>query len=249
LHARRLRVIPLVPEQAAVLSLITGVGGKGQVGEAVAAALAKRGDTVLLVSRGYDEVRARAAELSALGLSARAYNCDLSDARSVTKLATEVQSEFDQLDALVNLAGGFAMSGPLADSDPATLDRMLEINFKTAYLTTRALLPLLRPAGGSIVFFASEAVVEGARTNGLAGYAAAKSAVVALMRSVADEGREFGVRSNALAPAAIRTATNEASMGAGAKYIEREDVASAVAFLCSPASRAITGQVIRLRVT
>jgi NAD(P)-dependent dehydrogenase (short-subunit alcohol dehydrogenase family) len=230
-----------------VLSLITGVGSRGQVGEAVAAALAKRGDTVLLVSRGQDEVRARAAELTALGLSARAYGCDLSDARSVAQLASQVRSEFDRLDALVSLAGGFAMSGPLADSDPATVDRMVEINFKTAYLTTRALLPLLRLAGGSIVFFASEAVVEGARTSGLAAYVAAKSAVVALMRSVADEGREFGVRSNALAPAAIRTATNEASMGTGATYIEREDVASAVAFLTSPAARAITGQVIRLR--
>jgi 3-oxoacyl-[acyl-carrier protein] reductase len=67
------------------------------------------------------------------------------------------------------------------------------------------------------------------------------------MRSVADEGREHGVRANALAPAAIRTASNEASMGASARLIEREDVAAAVAFLCSPEARAITGQVIRLR--
>lgn len=109
------------------------------------------------------------------------------------------------------------------------------------------MFPLVRSARGSVVFFASEAVVEGARTSGISAYTAAKAAVVALMRSVADEGRELGVRANALAPAAIRTATNEASMGADAKYVEREDVAAAVAFLCSPAARAITGQVLRLR--
>lgn len=231
-----------------MLSLVTGVGSKGQVGEAVAAALAKRGDAVLLVSRAEDEVRARAAELVASGYSARGYGCDLADARSVDHLADRVRSEHgDRLDALVNLAGGFALSGPLAESDPAVAQRQLQINFMTAYLTTRALLPLVRPARGSIVFFASEAVVEGARTSGISAYAASKAAVVALMRSVADEGRELGVRANALAPAAIRTATNEASMGADAKYIEREDVAAAVAFICSDAARAITGQVIRLR--
>lgn len=231
-----------------MLSLVTGVGSKGQVGEAVAAALAKRGDTVVLVSRAEDEIRARADELVASGYSARGYGCDLADARAVDRLADRVRSEHgDRLDALVNLAGGFASSGPLAQSDPAVAERQIQINFMTAYLTTRAMLPLVRSARGSVVFFASEAVVEGARTSGISAYAAAKAAVVALMRSVADEGRELGVRANALAPAAIRTATNEASMGADAKYVEREDVAAAVAFLCSPAARAITGQVLRLR--
>lgn len=231
-----------------MLSLITGVGSKGQVGEAVAAALAGRGDTVLLVSRSEDEVRARAAELVESGGSAHGYGCDLSDARAVDGLAARIRSEHgERLDALVNLAGGFGLSGPLAESDPAVVDRQLQINFMTAYLTTRAFFPLVRGARGSVVFFASEAVLEGARTSGISGYAAAKSAVVALMRSVADEGRELGVRSNALAPAAIRTATNESSMGANTKYVEREEVAAAVAFLCSPAARAITGQVIRLR--
>jgi NAD(P)-dependent dehydrogenase (short-subunit alcohol dehydrogenase family) len=126
-------------------------------------------------------------------------------------------------------------------------DRQLRINLETAYLTTRAFLPFVKAARGSIVFFASEAVLDGSRTSGIAGYVAAKMALVALMRSVADEGREDGVRANALAPSSIRTATNEASMGADARYVEREDVAAAVAFLCSPAASAITGQVLRLR--
>ena len=231
-----------------MLSLITGVGSKGQVGEAVAAALARRGDRVLFVSRVEAEVRARADELRAQGLDAHGYGCDLADARAVDALTRRVKSDHgDRLDALVNLAGGFGMTGPLAQSDPASFDRQLQINLETAYLATRAFLPAVRSASGSIVFFASEAVLEGARTSGTAAYVAAKSAVVALMRSVAEEGREHGVRANALAPAAIRTATNESSMGKDVRYVEREDVAAVVAFLCSPASAAITGQVIRLR--
>jgi 3-oxoacyl-[acyl-carrier protein] reductase len=80
----------------------------------------------------------------------------------------------------------------------------------------------------------------------MAAYAAAKAGVVTLMRAVAQEERDNGVRANAVAPAAIRTADNVRDMGADARYVEREDVASAVLFLCSPAARAVTGQVIRL---
>ena len=230
-----------------MLSLITGVGARGQVGEAVAAALAKRGDTVLLVSRDEAEVRARAADLAAQGFSVAAYACDLSDPRAVDDLVRRVAEHGNRLDALVNLAGGFGVSGRIAESDPAAFEHQLSINLRTAFLTTRAFLPAVRHARGSIVFFASEVVLDGTPTKGVAAYAAAKAGVVALMRSVADEGRADGVRANALAPAAIRTATNESSMGKDARYVEREDVAAAVAFLCSPAAAAITGQVIRLR--
>lgn len=236
-----------------MLALITGVGSKGQVGEAVAAALARRGDTVLLVSRSKEEVQARAADLAMAGFNAKGYACDLSDTAAVDRLAAEVRTNFgDTLDSLVNLAGGFGSSGTVAQSDPAAFERLMTINLTTAYLTTRAFLPLVRRSRGAIVFFASEAVLDGARTSGISAYVAAKSAVVALMRAVADEGRDPGegggsVRANALAPGAIRTASNEASMGKDARYVEREDVAAAVAFLCSPAARAITGQTIRLR--
>ena len=231
-----------------MISLITGVGSTGQVGEAVAAALAKRGDTVLLVSRVESEVAARADDLRAQGFAASAYACDLSDPKAVDLLARRVIADHGpRLDAVVNLAGGFGVSGRIAESDPAAFDQQLRINLQTAYLTTRAFFPALREARGAIVFFASESVLDGAPTKGVAAYVAAKAAVVALMRSVADEGREHGVRANALAPAAIRTATNEASMGKDTRYVEREDVASAVVFLCSPSAAAITSQVIRLR--
>ena len=231
-----------------MLSLITGVGAKGQVGEAVAAALAKRGDVVILVSRNEDEVQARTAEVAATGAKAYGYACDLSDAAAVSRLAATVRKDHgDRLDNLVNLAGGFGTSGPIADSDPAVFSRMWQINAATAYLATRSFMPLLIAAKGSIVFFASEAALESSRSSGVSGYAASKSAVLAIMRSVADEGRAAGVRANALAPSSIRTATNEASMGKDVRYIEREDVAAAVAFLCSREARAVSGQVVRLR--
>jgi NAD(P)-dependent dehydrogenase (short-subunit alcohol dehydrogenase family) len=234
-----------------MISVVTGVGSRGQVGEAVAGALARRGDHVLLVSRSAQEVEERARELRDEGYSAHGYGCDLSDLRAVDALVARVRSEHgDHIDALVNLAGGFGSSGPISRSDPPLLDRMFAINAKTAYVTTRAFFPLLQGtsgAGGSIVFFASEVVVDGVRSSGVAAYAMSKAAVVALMRSIADEGRALGIRANALAPAAIRTASNESSMKPDSHFVEREDVASAVAFLCSPAATAISGQTIWIR--
>jgi NAD(P)-dependent dehydrogenase (short-subunit alcohol dehydrogenase family) len=96
------------------------------------------------------------------------------------------------------------------------------------------------------VYFASATVLPGSPTSGLAGYSAAKSGVVGLMRAVADEGRARGVRANAVAPIAIRTGDNLRAMGDKAKYVERQAVADVVLYLSSPAARAITGQVIAL---
>src|SRR5437868_9421745 len=173
-----------------MLSLITGVAAKGQVGEAVADALARRGDTVLLVSRSQEEVKARAAELTSAGLKACGYACDLSDVLAVGRLADRVREDHgSSLDALVNLAGGFAMSGPVAATEPEAFETMFRINLTTAYLVTRAFLPMVQKARGSIVFFASESALEGSRTGKTAAYAAAKTAVVGFMRSVADETR------------------------------------------------------------
>jgi NAD(P)-dependent dehydrogenase (short-subunit alcohol dehydrogenase family) len=231
-----------------VLALLTGVGREGQVGEVVARAFAERAATVLVVDRLLKTAGARARALVEQGHRASAYGCDLTSADDVGELAAQVRREHgDRLDALVNMAGGFASTGTVAESEVDAWHRMLAINLTTAYLATRAFLPSLRAGGGAIVYFASEAALPGSRVAGIAPYAAAKTGVVTLMQAVAQEERKNGIRSNALAPAAIRTAANLQSMGRDQRYVEREDVAAAVVWLCSDAARAVTGQVIRLQ--
>ncbi len=227
--------------------VLTGVGREGQVGEVVARTLAERGATIVAIDRLEADVHARVEELQALGFRASAHVCDLTDEAQVQAVADSVRvATAGKVSALVNLAGGFAMSGPVAESEVAAWHRQLAINLTTGYLTTRAFLPLIRAARGSVVFFASAAALPGGRVKGMAAYAAAKSGVVALMRAVAEEERANGVRANALAPTAIRTATNVASMGDDAKYVEREEVAELVAWLCSDTSRPLSGQVLAL---
>jgi NAD(P)-dependent dehydrogenase (short-subunit alcohol dehydrogenase family) len=230
-----------------MLTLLTGVGREGQVGEVVARAFAERGATVLLVDRQVEQAEARARVLGEQRFRASAYGCDLTSAEQVAQLVARVRREHgERLDALVNMAGGFLPSGTVADGEIQAWERLLAINLTTTYLATRAFLPLVRAARGAIVSFASEAVLPGSRIAGMAAYAAAKAGVATLMQAVAQEERANGVRANAVAPGAIRTAANIESMGADKHYVEREDVAAAVVWLCSSEAKAVTGQVIRL---
>lgn len=228
--------------------VVTGVGRAGQAGEAIARAFAEEGASIVAIDRNPDDVEARATELRDAGHSALAFPCDLTDQAQVDAVARTIAASHNgRIDALVNAAGGFAMSGPLAESDTAVWHRQFAINLTTAYLATRALLPLLRPTRGAIVYFTSAAALPGARVKQMAAYAAAKSGVIALMRAVAQEERDTGVRSNAVAPTAIRTAMNLESMGDAVRYVEREEVAHTVMFLCSSAASAVTGQVVELQ--
>lgn len=231
------------------LVVLAGAGRRGQVADALARVFAARGARLALLGRDAAEVEARAAELRAGGARATAYECDLADAAAAEDAARRVAADAPggMAHALVNVAGGFAASGPVAASDPAVLSRMIAINLTTAYCATRAFLPLLRPARGAVLYFASAAALPHATGAGLSAYAAAKSGVLALMRAVAAEEGKQGVRANAVAPTAIRTATNVADMGEHAKYIEPDALADVVLFLCSDASRPVTGQAIELK--
>jgi NAD(P)-dependent dehydrogenase (short-subunit alcohol dehydrogenase family) len=229
------------------VAVLTGVSRPGQVGEVVARSLAERGASVVLIDRTGVDAEARASELREGGFRAIAARADLTDRAQLDAVATTVARDFGAVDALVNIAGGFSMSGKVADSDPDAWSRQLGIGLTTAYLTTRAFLPLLRKRQGAIVFFASAAALPGGRIAEMSAYAVSKAGVITLMRAVAQEERDTGVRSNALAPTAIRTTANLETMGSAPRYVEREEIADAVYFLCfSDAARSITGQVIQL---
>jgi NAD(P)-dependent dehydrogenase (short-subunit alcohol dehydrogenase family) len=229
------------------VAVLTGVSRQGQVGEVVAQRLAELGVAVVLIDRTGGEAEARATEIRDRGHHAMAVSADLTDPSQIDAVARVVKNEFGGVDALVNIAGGFSMSGKVSDSDPNAWSRQLGTGLTTAYLTTRAFLPLVRERKGAIVFFAAAAALPGGRIAEMSAYAVSKAGVITLMRAVAQEERESGVRSNALAPTTIRTAANVESMGGSTRYVEREEVADAVEFLCfSTAARSITGQVIQL---
>jgi NAD(P)-dependent dehydrogenase (short-subunit alcohol dehydrogenase family) len=229
------------------LVAITGVGRAGQVGEILALRLAQSGARLVLIDREKDAVEERAADLQRAGHRAVAVVADLTNADDVARTAAEcTDNGKTAVHALVAAAGGFAMSGPVAESDFAAWQHQLQISLITAYLSTRAFLPALRAARGSIVYFASAAALPGGKAAKMSAYAVAKAGVIALMHAVSQEAWGNGVLANALAPTSIRTAANVSAMGGNQAYVDRESVADVVHWLCSDASRDVTGQVIRL---
>ncbi|WP_337170098.1 SDR family oxidoreductase [Gemmatimonas aurantiaca] len=232
------------------LLVLTGIGRPGQLGEALARHFAAAGFSLALIARKLTDVEARAAELQPVrdGQRITAHAADLADPAATQALADDVLSAHatTRVHAVVCVAGGFGATGPLDEADPDGWHQQFAINLDTAFATTRAFLPALREAGGSLVYFGSAAATPSGSPKGLAAYAAAKSGVLTLMRAVALDEKLHGVRANAVAPTAIRTATNLADMGEKSNYVERESVADVVAFLISPAARNVTGQVITL---
>ena len=233
------------------LIVITGVGRAGQVGEAIALGFAQRGATLALLDVQPTEVEARAATLTAQGFRATAHVANLADLLATERVAGDIGAQARDrfggaIHAVICVAGGFAMTGLLDSTDAAAWQKQFMINLDTAYNATRAFLPAVRTGQGSFVYFASVAALPGGRPAGLAAYSAAKSGVLALMRAVAADERDNGVRANAVAPTQVRTAANISAMGADKNYVERESVADVVAFLASPLARNISGQVITL---
>lgn len=201
----------------------------------------------MLLDRDAAEVERRARELCDRGWRATAYGVDLTEPESIARVAEEIGTVGEgRVRALVNAAGGFAMSGPLAGSDPALFQRMITINLTTAVLTTRCILPFVRASRGAVLFFTSPAALPEGKAAEMSAYVAAKAGLVGFMRAIAAEEAAHGVRVNAIAPQAIRTAANVEAMGRDARFVEMETIVATADWLCSDAASGITGQIVRL---
>jgi NAD(P)-dependent dehydrogenase (short-subunit alcohol dehydrogenase family) len=228
--------------------IITGVGGRGQLGYELAGQFARAGWQVLISGRS-DAVTGFPADLAAAVPGARvaAVRADLLDEAQAAQVVAGALAQFGRVDALVNAAGGLSLVSRVEDTHLEELQHELDRNLATTLLMTRVALPALRAARGAIVNFASPAAFRAPAS--LAAYAAAKAGVVALTQALAAEEKATGVRVNAIAPGTMDTEQNIAESGADAAYVSRAAVSDVVLFLASPASRGISGETIRVLVT
>jgi NAD(P)-dependent dehydrogenase (short-subunit alcohol dehydrogenase family) len=150
-----------------------------------------------------------------------------------------------KIDVLLHLTGGFAGGKPVAETDDAAWNRMLDLNLHTAIHIARAVLPHMLQAGkGRIVAIGSRTGVEPAA--GLSAYGVSKAALIALMRTIAAEVRNSGITANIVLPSVIDTPANRAASPAAdfSKWVQPESIARLLLFLASDAAADINGAVL-----
>jgi len=231
-------------------ALITGAGSEDGIGFAVAKRLAENGLRVAIVSTTA-RIHERAAQLRQSGHVVRSFIGDLTSYATALSLAAEV----GPVSVLVNNAGMGSVREPaiaraFVDFDEQTWDRLIAVNLKTAFCTTRAFLPAMLAAGyGRIINVASVTGPYVANPNESA-YATAKAGMIGLTRALAMEVAQRGVTVTAVAPGWIATAASSAGEIAAGNHTPTgrpgtpEEVAHAVAFLASRGASYVNGETL-----
>jgi 3-oxoacyl-[acyl-carrier protein] reductase len=226
-------------------------GASGGIGGAIARALAAKGMPVVAHANGnIAAAEALASEIEASGGRALAIAADVTDADAVDAMLAQVVHQFGSVSVLVNNAG-VSTSAAIGTMDGAMIDRELAVNVKSVVLMTQACLPHMGE-GGAIVNLSSNLAFS--PLPGMTLYCAAKAAVACLTQGFARELGGRGIRVNAVAPGATRTAMtawiDDATLAAISgqtplgRIGEPMDIAGAVAFLASSEASWITGRTL-----
>jgi 3-oxoacyl-[acyl-carrier protein] reductase len=235
------------------IALVTG-GSRG-IGRAIALRLKKEGAHVAFLYAGNGQAAQNTLEeLKALGGKAMAIQCDISDLAQVQDAFARIKQEWGTVDILVNNAG-ITMDGLTPRMTQEAFDRVIQVNLNGAfYLIRTAYGDLLRKRWGRIVNISS---VSGLMGNpGQANYSAAKAGLIGLTKTIAKELAARNITCNAVAPGFIETDMTEKM---GSELVEKavqaipskrmgtaEEIAAAVAFLCSDEAGYITGAVLQV---
>ena len=231
------------------VAIVTGVSQPGQVGFALASALAREGAKVAISARNEERVHARAQELHAQGARTIAVPADLTTEAGANALITATMAAYGRIDILINLAGGLTRYGPSHELSVADWDAELNNNLRTTFLCTRAVWPIMmQQGGGKILNFSRAGGVQSAGPMMVA-YNCAKAGVDALTRTFAKEGTNANIYVNALGPGLIVTQSNLESMKPSTEdlnkhWVSMEQIVEAALFLVTPASDGVTGAIL-----
>ncbi len=211
-------------------------GASGALGSVVMQAALGRGARVAGLDHAPSQVPATANRIELGGV-------DLSDATAAEKAIGAVVAHFGRLDALVNIAGGFAFEA-VAEGDPRTWQHMYALNVLTALNASRAAIPhLAASASARIVNVGAIGALQAGA--GMGAYAASKAGVHRLTEALAAEWKGK-ITVNAVLPSIIDTAANRASMPKAdfAKWVTPQELAEVILFLISDAASAVTGALL-----
>jgi NAD(P)-dependent dehydrogenase (short-subunit alcohol dehydrogenase family) len=252
------------PQLDGAVAVVTGAGTG--IGREISLRLAADGADVVLTGRSAGPMEEVAAEVRAVGGRASVVRMDLREPASIEAAAKAVQEEFGRVDVLVNNSGVGGPSAPLWEIDPEEWEDTFRVNVTGTFLVCRAFLPgMVERRSGSVVVIGS---MTGKRPLvNRTPYAASKTALIGLVRTLAFELGPHGIRVNLVSPGPVegkriqwvleqqakaRGITFEqarddfTSASPLKRLVPPGDVADAVAYLASPRSASITGDDINV---
>jgi NAD(P)-dependent dehydrogenase (short-subunit alcohol dehydrogenase family) len=213
-------------------------GANGGLGTYVTQAFLEAGATVVGTSR-----RIQQSDFNHPGFTAMP--AELSTRDSARALVEHLLARFRKLDVLVHTVGGFAGGQSIADTDDATYQQMLDVNLNSVFHILRATITPLRQSGeGRLIAIGSRAAVEPGA--GVGAYSASKAAMVSLIRTVALENKDAGLRANVILPGTMDTPANRKAIPNAdfSKWVQPSAIASLITWLASDAGKDINGAVI-----
>jgi NAD(P)-dependent dehydrogenase (short-subunit alcohol dehydrogenase family) len=216
--------------------VVVVTGASGALGKVVAEVALARGARVAGIDHAPSQIPATPNRIELGGV-------DLSDSGQAKKALDAAAAHFGRLDALINIAGGFAFEA-IAEGDPKTWQRMYALNVLTALNASQSAIPHLEAsnAGRIVNIGAMGALQAGA---GMGAYAASKAGVHRLTEALAAEWKGR-ITVNAVLPSTIDTPANRASMPKAdfKKWVTAEELAEVILFLASDAASAVTGALL-----
>jgi len=218
--------------------IVLVTGANGGLGSFVTQAFLDLGATVVGTSRKIQQ-----SDFSSAGFTAVA--AEISTLAGAQALMAQVLARFARLDVLAHTVGGFAGGQSIADTDDATFQRMFDLNLSSTFHILRAAIPALRQAGdGRIIAIGSRAALEPGA--GVGAYSASKAAMVSLIRTVAQENKDAGLRANVILPGTMDTSANRRSDPEAdfSKWVQPASIASLITWLAGDAGKDINGAVI-----
>lgn len=233
-------------------------GSSTGIGRSAALEFSNNGaDVIVHANSNIDQAQSLVEEIQSKGNRAFFVHGDVSNKENVESMVQQIDQEFGRIDILVNNAGALIKRARLEDLEEELWDQIIDVNLKSVYLVTKAVLPLMKKQGkGRIINITSIAAKNGGGAGSIA-YAASKGGVSTLTKGLAKDLIEYNILVNAVAPGVITTPFHDkySTLEQRANAVEQipmgregtpEETVGSILFLASKYANYITGEIIEV---